>query len=546
MSSTDMDVPGTVHLIDLDDSTLPTRHADGSSNIILVPQPSSSPNDPLNWSKARKMWALSMTLVYTWGTGLPVTLHYSLIVQIQKQTGITVEDLVQGNGLMFLFLGLGCLFWQPIASAYGRRCVYLISTLLLVPLMVWTSYTTTSGTWFAQRILIGIVVAPIEALPELSITDLFFAHERGTWMSVYVLMLFESNFVAPLIAGWLEIAIGWRWVMFFGSFWAAAAFIILLVGMEETMYVRHKTEGSATPPQVFPEPTQRHELQKDETSAGAFPLTNTSSAEQQDGTVADLPTSWKQRLRLVHPSPTRPPTKTLLKMMLMPLAIIIQFPSIAWAGFIYGVNLSWYNVLNGTVSPVLSAAPYHWSAAAVGSIYAGPMIGALFGCLWSGLLSDRFAIWMARRNGGTREPEHRLWPLTMAGLATTIGLILWGVGAAKSISWVALATGLAILTFGVVVGGSIALSYAVDCFKEISGLSLASVIVVRNVLGFAVAYGITPWYTGMGLQNCFISAGFISLACMMSFLLLIWKGKSLRRAAAPRFYRYVNSGLGAH
>ncbi|KAI5254636.1 hypothetical protein E4T42_02220 [Aureobasidium subglaciale] len=104
-----------------------------------------------------------MALVYTWGVGLPCTLHYSLIVEIANDTGITVEDLVQGNGLMFSFLGLGCLFWQPIATTYGGR-----------------AYTTTSASWFAHRIIIGLVLAPIESLPEISIADLFFAHERGT------------------------------------------------------------------------------------------------------------------------------------------------------------------------------------------------------------------------------------------------------------------------------------------------------------------------------------------------------------------------------
>lgn len=46
-------IPGTVHLVDLD-HTLHTRHANGG-DIVLVPTPSSDPNDPLNWSPRRKI-----------------------------------------------------------------------------------------------------------------------------------------------------------------------------------------------------------------------------------------------------------------------------------------------------------------------------------------------------------------------------------------------------------------------------------------------------------------------------------------------------------
>jgi hypothetical protein len=112
-------------------------------------------------------------------------------------------------------------------------------------------------------------------------------------------------------------------------------------------------------------------------------------------------------------------------MMVRPLIIIVKFPCVAWAGFIYGINLSWYQVLNGTASPVLSAPPYEWPSAYIGCIYAGPMVGAVFGCLWAGIAADKLAIYLARRNGGVREPEQRLWPLAIAGIFSAAGLITW-------------------------------------------------------------------------------------------------------------------------
>ena len=332
----------------------------------------------------------------------------------------------------------GCLFWQPIALTYGRRGVYLITQLLTVPIMVWTAYSSTAGEWYAHRILIGFVCAPIESLPEMSIPDLFFAHERGTYMSAYVFTLFGSNFIAPLIAGWLDDAIGWRWTMFFGAFVAAGAFVILFFGMEETMYIRSAIEGLEPDTAGSSEPIQTvsDKQEKHETSSTPSPAGSPTPAKYPP------PRTYVQKLKLFVRLPGRPTFTQMLWMMLRPLFIIVRFPNIAWAGFIYGINLSWYNVMNGTTSPVLSAPPYNWSAALVGCVYVGPIVGAAVGCWWGGSVADRLALYLARKNGGVREPEQRLWPLSLAGVFSCAGLIIWGVGAYHGIHWVGLVFGL--------------------------------------------------------------------------------------------------------
>lgn len=55
-SGTEVDeseIPGTVQLVDLE-QTVATLHAGSAKDIILIPTPSSDPNDPLNWAPWRK------------------------------------------------------------------------------------------------------------------------------------------------------------------------------------------------------------------------------------------------------------------------------------------------------------------------------------------------------------------------------------------------------------------------------------------------------------------------------------------------------------
>lgn len=89
----DQDVPGTVLLVDLARGQSGGKHASDRSDIVLVPQPSADSEDPLNWSRKRKMWSLAMVFVYTMGVGIPGTLHYSVIADISNDTGIPTVDL---------------------------------------------------------------------------------------------------------------------------------------------------------------------------------------------------------------------------------------------------------------------------------------------------------------------------------------------------------------------------------------------------------------------------------------------------------------------
>jgi MFS family permease len=540
--ATDHDrVPGTVFLIDV------TKNDHGSSHdeVVLIPKPSADPEDPLNWRPARKMTTVCMAYLYVFGTGIATSLQYSVLNDITRDTGISTANLVQGTGLMFLFFGWACLIWQPLALAYGRRGVYLITMLLTVPMMEWTAYSTSSREWVAHRVLIGIIASPIESLCEVTIFDLYFAHNRGTYMALYVFVLFGSNFLAPLVAGWFNDAYGWRWTMHLGSIVCAVCFVVIFFFMEETIYFRHdaapQTSSGASGMDVFSKDRSAGSSEK-----ASSPTTAESNASGDPVSVMSAPgtpgswsvcTRWS-KYALFRLLPGRPSKAETLRMAYRPVIMIFRLPTIAWAGFLYGINLAWYNVLNGTTSPVLSSAPYSWSSAQVGCVYAGPIIGAAAASLWSGNAADWIALRLARRNSGVREPEHRLWVLGASGIISAAGLMTWGIGAYHGVHWIGLVFGLGMLTFGCVSGGSIAVSYNVDCFKSIAGETTVSIMVIRNTIGFGISYAITPWWQTQRLQNCFITAGMISLACTLTFLLVICYGKRLRRWSIPAYREY--------
>jgi hypothetical protein len=153
---------------------------------------------------------------------------------------------------------------------------------------------------------------------------------------------------------------------------------------------------------------------------------------------------------------------------------------------------------------------------------------------------------LAKRSKGLREPEQRLWGLVIYCVLMPAGLLIWGLGAYYRLSWGVLLFGGILCGYCNVTGGSYALAYAVDCFKELSGETIVSVILCRNTISFAFNYAITPWIDAQGLLKTFVAISVLSCGFGLSFLIMEWKGKTFRANSAERYWRYVNTQAVKH
>ena len=236
------------------------------------------------------------------------------------------------------------------------------------------------------------------------------------------MLLAGSNFFAPIIAGFIADGQGWQWVLYWCAIFCAIGFVFLFFFMEETNYSRSIILAHENEPDTTITPASESE-QGDEKKALSEP--DVEPAEISAATYATQKTYF-DKIKLLRTSDLKKPNH-LLGMVTRPL-IFLSFPVIFYAGFSYGSNLVWFNVLNGTASLVLAGPPYNFAASMVGVSYVSPLIGVAIGSFYTGYIGDRIVLWMARRNGGILEPEHRLWLFAPSLLLIPFGLILWGVG----------------------------------------------------------------------------------------------------------------------
>ncbi|RDW71682.1 putative MFS-type transporter [Coleophoma crateriformis] len=513
-------IPGTVHLVEVDLShALHTKHDAGQKDIVLVPTPSDDPDDPLNWSPRRKL--LSTICVNT----------FTVIVPLSSATGLSVSDINAGTGYLFLLCGWGLLFWQPFALQYGKRPTYLISVLATLALTMWGPYASTNGQWIAKNVLAGFFAAPIEALPEISVTDVYFSHQRGTYMGVYAFFLAGSNYFAPVICGFINQYQGWRWVFYWPAIFLAFTFVFLFFFMEETNYER-KTIGVVETSDA--PSTESLQTGLDPEKASPAKLPEESSAPAGEAPIAYKKKTFVQKLALKDKS------KPNLMFYRAKLGIsFLTWPVIFYAGFSYGTYLIWFNVLNATASVLLSAPPYNFSSSLVGLSYLSCVLGVIGGAIFTGRYSDYLTLKLVRRNQGIMEPEQRLWPFAACVFIVPGSLILWGVGAAHGVHWFGLIAAMFLLAFANTCGITLSCNYMIDSYKEMSGEAMTTVIIVRNTMSFAIGYGITPWLDGMGTQNCFISAAFIGMAISAIFLVMTTFGKRFRAQSKHEYWALV-------
>lgn len=115
--------------------------------------------------------------------------------------------------------------------------------------------------------------------------------------------------------------------------------------------------------------------------------------------------------------------------------------------------------------------PYNFTSGSQGLIFLSPLIGSLVGTYLCGPLADRTATWFTARNNGVREPEMRLPTCIIAALLTFLGALISGLTYSFKTHWAGPIVGFGVLSAGAQMGATLAISYSLDCHKEVFILS---------------------------------------------------------------------------
>ncbi|KAL1993049.1 hypothetical protein VTN49DRAFT_3806 [Thermomyces lanuginosus] len=541
-------VPGTSYVID-DTQRQPEEETPGLKYdrsgpvpIVLVPQPSDDPNDPLNWPLWKRDAILAiLSLVAVICTTMSPILAANTVT-IATSFGESFTDVALLTGYHLLGVGVAGFLCVPTARVWGKRHLFILGQILMIISCAWAGGSSNNfRSLQAARVFQGFALAPFEALVNTCVGDLYFVHERGKRMALSNVALFGGAFLTPVFVGKITDSLGWEWSFYFVAIFLGALLPVMIFFVPETAYrradklntdfigdsqvpARGNLQGrpSDSDNTVY-EPGQMDQEAQAVEQTQETPYKNEAGGTEPAASAAPQRATLWQRVQLFNGRKT---DEKFWKLLLRPFPLLFLHPGIVWACLIQGVMIGW-TVLIGVVLGVVFLGPPLWfDEVRTGYMYVGAFIGSILGLAISGLLSDWIMKVMVKLNKGVYEPEFRIPLVFFQMLFCGIGLYGFGIVTddITRYGWFLAEVFFAFVIMGMVLGTVASALYVVDAHRQIAVEAFTAMLVFKNIFSFILCYFAYDWFVARsGTRIPFIIIGSIQIGvCLLSIPMYVF------------------------
>ncbi|KUL83119.1 hypothetical protein ZTR_10987 [Talaromyces verruculosus] len=503
----------------------------GTLNRVLVPQPSSDPSDPLNWSPKWKIAAIGTTTFMSFAQGFGPLALAPMFPQLMEAFDADLASVVRFTSVCILVLGFSNFLWVPIQTSFGRRPVLIFSTLICLVSNIWRAFAKDYRSFMGACILNGIGAGPAETAQPTIIADVMFLHERGFWNTLYFACYFGSLMVGPIVSGPMAEHVGWRNFWWLNVGLLGLLLILLIFLFPETKWHRkHPYEvevGADVQNPIFDEKETTHNTEDPgiPQKVTLVELNVARTSELNPYLHCGYPS--KNQFKLWQKSDHW--IRSILVDIWIPWKLF-SFPIVEFSSFVVSWSASSFLTLNLTQSQNFAAPPYNFSSQSIGFMNFAILVGAIIGLLSNGPLSDWIAARATKKNRGIREPEMRLPTLIPYTLIMLLGNLVVAFGYEYKWDWkIIVIIGYTCAGIQVAALPSIASTYSVDSYKPVAGSIFVAITVNKNLWGYGFAEFLTPWIIADGyLPPILLNMCLIFLWCSFG-ILFYFKGKTFRK-----------------
>lgn len=209
-------------------NTLPPTNSD-SFQIFL-----DAPEDPQNMS-AFKKWAV--IIVISFGA-LCATCSSAVSSftnpQVMARFNISQIVAILPVSLFSMGLALGPLLVGPLSELYGRNIVYRVSYGTLFAFSWPVAFAPNTAVYLFFRFVTGFCSSAFLTVIGGTAGDMFSNKQVGDAMALVTIVMFSGPVLAPLMSGFINQHLNWRWTYHIMTIWAFTEFVLLLLFVPET------------------------------------------------------------------------------------------------------------------------------------------------------------------------------------------------------------------------------------------------------------------------------------------------------------------------
>ncbi|QDS74379.1 hypothetical protein FKW77_005355 [Venturia effusa] len=458
--STSEEKEGQLLKVDIDlPLTLTTTKQHEGQEIILLTYADGDKENPFNWSLVRKRVISALLCSMTLFIGLATTAYSSGIDSMCDDFGVPV---IQGQLGLFTFnfaCALAPLFLAPFTEFVGRKVVYGGAFVCFTLCFIGLALGQNIATIIVMRTLLGIAGCVGTILVGGTFSDLFIPEERAKPMALFSYVAILGTVGAPIYAGFINQAIGWRWIQ--GIQGLANVPLLILV-----LFFLGETRGGKTL-------QKRARMLREHTGDARY--------------TSEMDLESKGIKGLLHDSCVKAVN------MLATEPVVFAFG--LWIAFTWFVVFLFLSAI-----PITFAEMRGWGEGVAGLPYIALAIGVTLGYATNSFVQMRK--WDRINADPNRKivPEDRLYGAMLGSVFLPVGLFIYSFTQYGYLPWIAPTIALVPISFGIFFVFESTYSYTSDCYGLNSGSAIAGQGLMRNTLGAVAPLFATPFFHNLGSQ----------------------------------------------
>jgi MFS family permease len=268
------------------------------------------------------------------------------------------------------------------------------------------------------RTLNGFFAAIPIGLGSVVVCDLFYQHERGLYMGIYMVVQITGGHFAPAIGGYIYKGINWHWCFYVPALMAAVLLISVAILVPETLYLRGIESMQYPGMSLY----QQEMIRKRRDDNRNLRISNFMRPFQ-----------------------------------------MLKYPSVVLPSIYYAVCSGYANIIFIDTSAIVFHRLYHFRAWQTGLLLGTPLtLGSWIGEFGAGGFSDWVTERRALARGGKRMAEDRLYAMLPGVILTPLGLIVEGFCIHSKTHWIGPGLGIAIASAGLQIVTTVTYAYTAE------------------------------------------------------------------------------------